>query len=341
MGTGISGGWEGVTRNCCTRPATRFAPSPTGYIHIGHVGHMLYVWGLAGILGGDVLLRIEDRDRHRCKREYEAALLEDMEWLGFEPANTVSAGASEYRQSDCQAIYADALRYLSSIGRVYRCVCTRRTLARFKRPLRRGEPTYPGLCRETGHPESVSHGLRLAWERGAPAEAFRDGLLGPQTQSPERQCGDLLLRDRLGQWSYQFAVTIDDIRHGVDFVVRGEDLLPSTGRQIRLARMLGRPEPPRYFHHPLVRDQAGAKLSKKQHAPSIRELRARGSTPAAVLGEAARAVGLVPEARPLLPRDASQLIERLHGGSLRAGCAMPSPPRGRASLQRRTPPARP
>ena len=298
---------------CLMSPVTRFAPSPTGYIHLGHVSHMLYVWGLADLLGAEVLLRIEDHDRQRCKPEFETALLEDMEWLGFRPANGVSVVASEYRQSDCGSAYAGALSKLASEGQIYRCTCTRRTLARFKRRQQGSETMYPGLCRNAGHPESVPHGLRLAWDSAAPPERFRDGLLGPQEQRPERQCGDLLLRDRLGQWTYQFAVTVDDIRHGVDIVIRGEDLLPSTGRQLRLARMLGRLEAPRYFHHPLVRDRAGVKLSKKQRSPSIRDLRAAGVAPTDVLGDAARAVGLVPESVPLLPGDASCLVKRAHG----------------------------
>ena len=296
-------------------PVTRFAPSPSGYMHLGHVSHMLYVWGLADLLGAEVLLRIEDHDRQRSKPEFESALLRDMEWLGFQPANQVSAAPSKYRQSDCETVYADALSKLASGGHVYRCVCTRQTLARFKRRRQGSEPRYPGLCRRAMHPKSVPHGLRLAWERHAPAESFRDGLLGPQEQRPELQCGDLLLRDRIGQWTYQFAVTVDDIRHGVDIVVRGEDLLPSTGRQIRLARMLGRLEMPRYFHHPLVRDRSGVKLSKKQRSPSIRDVRAAGAAPADVLGDAARAVGLVPETVPLLPSDASYLVERAHGAA--------------------------
>ena len=296
-------------------PVTRFAPSPTGYIHLGHVSHMLYVWGLADLLGAQVLLRIEDHDRQRCKPEFETALLEDMEWLGFRPANGVSVAASEYRQSDCGSAYADALSKLASEGQVYRCTCTRRTLARFKRRQRGSETMYPGHCRHAGHPESVPHGLRLAWRSDARPERFRDGLLGAQVQRPERQCGDLLLRDRLRQWTYQFAVTVDDIRHGVDIVVRGEDLLPSTGRQLRLARMLGRLELPRYFHHPLVRDRAGVKLSKKQRSPSVRDLRAAGAAPADVLGDAARAVGLVPDPVPLVPGDASCLVERAHGAA--------------------------
>ena len=302
------------------KPLTRFAPSPTGYLHIGHVGHMLYVWGLAELYSGGVLLRIEDHDRQRCKRSFESALLDDLDWLGFQPANTVCS-SSPYRQSDCHSAYAGALRHLAATRHVYRCVCTRKTLKRWAALSDTGEATYPGFCREAAHPETASHGLRLGWDTGDPSESFLDGLMGWQVQRPERQCGDLLLRDRLGQWTYQFCVTVDDLRHGIDFVVRGEDLLPSTGRQVRLARLLGRAEPPLYFHHPLAVDEAGVKLSKKQRPPPIRDLRANGVTPAAVLAKAAVAVGLVSNACRLEPVDAAELIQRRHGPTLRESLA--------------------
>lgn len=275
---------------------------------------MLYVWGIAGLLDGNVLLRIEDHDRQRCRPEYEGGVLDDIEWLGFEPANEFRPLAGAFRQSDCDAVYAAALKDLSARALVYRCVCTRKILEAKARAGPDGERVYPGLCRNADHPATLPHGLRLAWEAGkVAAESFADGLLGPQSQRPEQQCGDLLLRDRLGQWTYQFAVTVDDIRHGVDFVVRGDDLLASTGRQMKLARMLGLRKPILFFHHPLVRDPTGTKLSKKQRPPAIRDLRLRGARPEAVLGEAARAVGLVPGAALLRPRDASELVERRHG----------------------------
>lgn len=275
---------------------------------------MLYVWGVAGLLDADVLLRIEDHDRQRCRPEYEDGIFDDMEWLGFEPANEFRPLAGKFRQSDCDAAYATALKDISARAFVYRCVCTRKILQAKARAGPGGERVYPGLCRNADHPAERPHGLRLAWEAGKAAEErFADGLLGPQSQRPEQQCGDLLLRDRLGQWTYQFAVTVDDIRHGVDFVVRGDDLLASTGRQMKLARMLGLREPMLYFHHPLVRDPTGTKLSKKQRPPAIRDLRLRGVRPEAVLGEAARTVGLDPGAALLRPRDAPGLIERRHG----------------------------
>jgi glutamyl-tRNA synthetase/glutamyl-Q tRNA(Asp) synthetase len=130
-----------------------------------------------------------------------------------------------------------------------------------------------------------------------------DARLGPQEQDPAQQCGDLLLRDRLGQWTYQFAVVVDDCRHQVDLVVRGEDLLPSTGRQIHLARLLGRVTPPVFLHHPLIRKAGGEKLSKAAGDTGIRELRADGVPCAAVLGQAAALSGLLRRAEPIEPPD--------------------------------------
>ncbi len=122
---------------------------------------------------------------------------------------------------------------------------------------------------------------------------------GPQAQDPSLQCGDLLARDRDGNWTYQFAVVVDDIDQHVDVVIRGDDLLPSTGRQIRLARLLGRAEPPAFLHHGLVRHAGGAKLSKSDGATGLRDLRAAGWSPERVLGEAAWLGGLRAESRPL------------------------------------------
>lgn len=281
-------------------------------MHVGHVAHMLYVWGIAGLLGGEVLLRIEDHDRQRCKRSYERELLRDLEWLGFEPANPLASAASIYRQSDCGRVFEEALHRLEIKHLIYRCICSRKQLATAAGPQLRGEQPYQGTCRHAAHPASMQHGLRLAWEPDAAAEVFSDGLLGPQRQEPRHQCGDLLLRDRHGNWSYQFAVTVDDVRHGVDFVVRGEDLLQSTGRQLRLARMLGAVQRPAFYHHPLVRDLRGVKLSKKQSSPPVRELRQQGISATAVIGLAAFRTGLLPEPRSVRAGEAAELIAARH-----------------------------
>jgi len=288
------------------QPVTRFAPSPTGYLHLGHVAHMIYVWGVAEAVGGKVLLRIEDHDRGRCRPKYEQAILEDMEWLGFEPANTVGPN-SPYRQSDSDAVYHAVLAHLREDYQVYRCVCTRKEIAEHSTLGDGGERCYSGHCRGRGDPEMADHGLRLVIDPGE--EQFTDAFLGEQMQDPSHQCGDLLLRDRHDQWTYQFAVTVDDMRHGVHLIVRGEDLLASTGRQIRLAHMLGRAMPIAFAHHPLIKDVRGDKLSKKQSAPAVRDLRAQGQTAEEALGQAAFQVGLIERPRRVTADEAAHLVK--------------------------------
>ena len=132
-------------------------------------------------------------------------------------------------------------------------------------------------------------GTRVRLDPGV--ETFDDGMLGPQQQEPLAQCGDLLVRDRLGQWTYQFAVTVDDLVEDITDVIRGRDLLPSTGRQIQLARLLGRSTPPTFLHHPLILGADGEKLSKSRHDTGLRELRAAGLSPAEVIARAEAAAG--------------------------------------------------
>lgn len=237
-------------------------------------------WGIARALGGRVLLRIEDHDRLRSRVEYERAILEDLAWLGFEP------DLGPVRQSDDPAAYEEALARLSARHAVYACGCSRREISDGAEPS--AEIRYTGRCRTRGLARAPGRGVRVAIAPGV--ERFDDARLGTQEQDPAAQCGDLLLRDRDGFWTYQFAVTVDDCRQGIDLVIRGEDLLASTGRQIRLARMLGRKRPPVYLHHPLIFGTPGRKLSKSSGDTGVRELRAAGLDPEAVL---ARAVQLV------------------------------------------------
>lgn len=276
-------------------PITRFAPSPTGFLHLGHVASAIYVWGVARALGARLLLRVEDHDRGRSRPEYEAAALEDLEWLGLAPdlgtAAELRRGPSPHRQSDCGRAYRAALEELARAGRVYACDCTRKEIAAEAGDPLNEETRYPGRCRDRGFALTDGRGIRAVMQPGA--ETFTDALLGVMTQAPSEQCGDLLLRDRTGNWTYQFAVVVDDDRHDVDLVVRGEDLLLSTGRQIRLSRMLGRERPPVFLHHPLIRKEDGAKLSKSSGDTGIRELRRAGASPEMVLGRAAWLTGLV------------------------------------------------
>ena len=308
------------------RPTTRFAPSPTGYLHLGHVVNAIYVWGLARDRGGRVLLRIEDHDRIRSRPEFETAILEDLAWLGF-----VSDDASEpvRRQSENDATYARALEMLQTTQHVYVCDCSRSDIARLRNAVatdehgrnavatnEQGGEWYPGRCRHKrlmpGEQVPSGVGIRVVLD-DAP-EPFDDEALGSIVQVPARQCGDLLLRDRDGNWTYQFAVTVDDINDRVTLVVRGLDLLASTGRQIKLARMLGRVTPSHFFHHPLIVKPDGQKLSKASGDTGVREIRASGATPAEVIGRAAAAVGLIDRASPIEASAAGALAAATHRG---------------------------
>jgi glutamyl-Q tRNA(Asp) synthetase len=287
------------------RILTRFAPSPTGYLHLGHVVNAIYVWGVARAVGGQVLLRIEDHDRIRCRPEYEAALLEDLDWLGF----VADVGRSPLlKQSAEPRAYERALEQLRRTATVYACDCSRKEI---------GGERYPGRCRTRAVEERPGRGVRVTLEPGI--ERFDDLLLGPQEQEPAGQCGDLLVRDRDGHWTYQFAVTVDDLRHDVNLVIRGADLLSSTGRQLRLARMLGRADPPLFLHHPLIEKRPGEKLSKADHDTGIRDLRREGATPSEVIGQAAAAAGLIGERRPITATAVEELFRipdwRSSGGS--------------------------
>jgi len=288
-----------------TPVVSRFAPAPTGFLHVGHVVNAICVWGMARAAGGRVLLRIEDHDRTRSRPEYEQAILDDLDWLGFvpdePPTAAFRAGACTGRQSDRTAIYESALGQLRSAGLVYACECSRRAIqAAGPGPAggsERTRPTqdtdelwYPGTCRDKRLPEQHSRGIRIRLDRSE--ERFNDLRHGPQVQVPSEQCGDLLARDRDGCWTYQFAVTVDDLVQGVTLVVRGDDLLASTGRQIQLATLLGRIEPARFLHHGLVMKTATQKLSKADRDTSIRDLRAAGRSAADIIGQAAHAAGL-------------------------------------------------
>ena len=212
---------------------TRFAPAPTGYLHLGHVANAIFVWGMAASAGADVLLRIEDHDRVRSRPEFEAALLEDLEWLGFR------ADAGPIRQSDDDAPYAAALARLRDEGLVYGCDCSRKTFEVWAHDHGRRwhGPGCPGGCRERGLDGPV---LRVGL--GGGSERWMDRLVGPCSDEVAND-GDTPLTDRDGNWTYGFAVVVDDLRQGVDLVIRGRDLLSETAAQIRLGAMLGRETP--------------------------------------------------------------------------------------------------
>ena len=262
---------------------TRFAPAPTGYLHLGHVANAVWTWGVARAVGAEVVLRIEDHDRQRSRRTFDNALLEDLAWLGFR------ADLGPVRQTDPDALeaYRDAAGRLRQAGVLYGCDCTRSTFAAWHTTHRAAftGAGCPGACRERALDGPVT---RVALGDGD--EAWVDGLAG-QCREPVAPAGDLPIRDRHGNWTYGFCVVVDDLRQGIDLVIRGRDLLGATASQIRLGRALGRTAPPTYLHHPLITRPDGSKLSKSAGDTGVRELREAGVTPAQVTARAAEATG--------------------------------------------------
>jgi glutamyl/glutaminyl-tRNA synthetase len=265
------------------------------------VANAVWVWGVARATTGRVLLRIEDHDATRSRLEYEAALLEDLAWLGFAP------DAAPVRQSDpaARAAYEDALERLLREGLVYGCDCTRSTFASWADANARpwSGPGCPGRCRERSLGGPV---LRAAL--GGGSESWMDGLVGPCAGDVAGHGGDLPIRDRHGHWTYPFAVVVDDLRQEVGLVVRGRDLLHATPAQIRLARLLGRQSPPVFLHHRLIRRADGSKLSKSSGDTGVRDLRAAGRTAGEVIGMAAAAVGLIDGPRSIRADDVATLV---------------------------------
>jgi glutamyl-Q tRNA(Asp) synthetase len=292
---------------------SRFAPAPTGHLHLGHVLNAVYVWGLTRARGGRVLLRIEDHDAQRSRAEFETALLDDLDWLGFIPDNPPTqafrAGRCLGRQSDRETFYREALDRLRARGLVYACECSRSQLnGGAGDGVAGAERRYPGTCAAKRLDERPGRGLRVRLP--VSVERFDDLRHGTQVQRPSEQCGDLLARDRHGNWTYQFVATVDDLVQGVTLVIRGDDLLASTGRQILLARLLGRTNPPRFLHHSLIMKSPAQKLSKADRDTSVRDLRAGGWSPDAVIGRAVALGGL---------RERDEPIDAAAAGNLAAG----------------------
>jgi len=272
---------------------------------------MLFVWSLARQKGSEVLLRMEDHDRGRCKASYEAEILADLRWLGLHPDSGLAldgeSTASPYRQSDCHAVYEEAFAMLQAQGLCYGCRCSRKEiLARTGQT--EGELRYDNYCRDLG----LSPAADMTWRMRLPEDSvrFHDYYGGVQQQDPGKESGDLAIRDRNGHWTYHFCVVVDDMRHGVDWIIRGEDLFTSTGRQILLGKCLGQPTPPAYAHHPLLATDDGRKLSKRDFDAPLRTLRLEGASSEAVLAQALCAMGVAGIGESISLEEALSLIRQ-------------------------------
>jgi len=254
---------------------TRFAPSPTGELHLGHVLHAAWVWGVAEGAGASIIVRMEDHDRSRCTPEFERRILADLEWLGWSTDHpslaSLKTSRSPYRQSDVPERYQAAFDELAGRGLLYGCRCTRADLGP---PGPDGERHYPGTCR--GQPFDGPGAISVRVQLPDTNTVVTDLRLGPLHQHPAREHGDPVIRDARGQWTYQFCVVVDDMLQGVNLIVRGEDLITSTGRQLLLAQLLGRTAPFVTVHHPLLLAPDGKKLSKRDRSETVRAMREQG-----------------------------------------------------------------
>ena len=284
---------------------TRFAPAPTGQLHLGHTVNAVFVWSIARAFGGSVLLRIEDHDGHRARDAFDAGIIDDLAWLGLKPDNVALGYPTPLRQRSTDAPYTRALAALADQGLAYACRCSRRDIAQQGEGGDAPELRYPGTCRHSQVPPSETPARRIQLDEST--VRFDDLRHGTQVQVPSRQCGDVLVRDRHAQWTYQLAVVVDDLRQCVDVIIRGDDLLPSTGRQLMLARLLGRVGQPLFLHHPLVVRADGAKLSKSMGDAGLAALRRDGWSPGLVLGHAAWLGGLQADSSPLAAEELREL----------------------------------
>jgi glutamyl-Q tRNA(Asp) synthetase len=286
-------------------PLTRFAPSPTGYLHLGHLAHAIFVWGTASLINGRVILRIEDHDTQRCRPEYIDAIYQDLDFFGFKWDNLSDGVVSDPVQSCRHNILKKYFRMLCQEQLIYGCNCTRKMVEE-RSGCVDGELCYDGFCRN----ESLTDPALYRFVVEEANITFDDILLGRQSQNPKHQCGDFAVKDRHNQWTYNFAVSVDDFEQGVNLVIRGEDILHATSRQIVLAKELGRTEPPMFMHHPLIKEQNGLKLSKRFFSESLKERREKGATAAELIGEAAYAVGLCSEKRLINFSEIPAIVKR-------------------------------
>ena len=257
----------------------RFAPSPTGRLHLGNVRSALLGWLWARAEGSEFLLRIEDLDPDRSRPLFTEGILEDLAWLGLDWDGPL------WKQSERSAVYDEAIAKLAADGRAYQCWCSRSEVARAASAPHFGEegPVYPGTCREGAKPRP---GREPSWRfhcapsarggEGSP-EKFLDLIHGEISQDVAAEVGDFIIRRRDDLIAYQLACAVDDALMGITHVVRGADLLTSTPRQIVILKLLGL-EVPEYRHIPLVADATGVRMSKRDGSQSIRSLREAGRT---------------------------------------------------------------
>ena len=305
----------------------RFAPSPSGRMHLGNLFTALLAWLSVRSAGGTMVLRMEDLDPDRCRPEYARVLAEDLDWLGLDWDEGYGVGGPHgpYLQSQRAEYYAACFGRLEEKGLVYPCFCTQAERLAASAPHRAdGRTVYDGRCRDRTEEEraALARARRPAWRVRVPEErvSFVDGHLGPFAEDLARDCGDFIVRRSDGVYAYQLAVVADDGAMEINQVVRGEDLLASTPCQLYLYRLLGR-SAPRFFHVPLLLSEDGRRLSKRDGDLDMGALRERFS-PQELTGRLAFLAGLAEKPDPVRP---SELISTFSWANVpRSGRAVPS-----------------
>ncbi len=284
----------------------RFAPSPTGDLHIGNARTALLAWLQVRAAGGRFVLRVEDLDHGRVREHYRRTQLDDLRWLGldWDEGPDVGGAAAPYLQSQRQHLYVEALDRLAREGHLYGCHCSRREIlaaASAPHAADEAEPAYPGTCRGRTITDSSAPGaIRFRVPEGV--VRFEDLLHGTSEYEPHRHGGDFVVRRKDGIAAYQLAVVVDDAAMGITHVLRGSDLLPSTARQILLYEALGF-HAPRWMHAPLLLRPSGERLAKRDQSLMLSSLRARDCPPERLIGWLAHSCGLIDAPREAMPLD--------------------------------------
>ena len=292
----------------------RFAPSPSGRMHLGNLLCSLLAWLSAKSQGGKIVLRIEDLDAVRCPRSFADLLEQDFRWLGLDWDEGGSDGgpAGSYYQSERADIYLHYFKMLEETGMVYPCFCSRSQLKAASAPHREdGTPIYNGQCKRLTAEEKAArwklHPPAMRLEVPAETISFVDGHMGPYSEYLPDDCGDFVLRRGDGVFAYQLAVVVDDGLMGVNQVVRGADLLQSSPRQLLLYRLLGLPEP-EFCHLPLLLASDGRRLSKRDGDVSLEVLKEKYTAPE-VIGRLAWLAGQLDRPEPATPAELAKIFD--------------------------------